>query len=339
MIREAIQKVADGGSLGRDEAARVMGQIMDGEATAAQIAALITALRIKGETPEEIAGFATAMRARAETIRPRVPLVVDTCGTGGDGAGTFNISTVAAFVVAGAGVHVAKHGNRAVSSRCGSADLLEALGIRVDAAPARVAEAIEQIGIGFLFAPRFHPAMRHAVGPRREIGLRTVFNVLGPLTNPAHARRQVVGVYASSLVGRIAEVLRALQAEHALVVHGGGLDEISISGPSLAAEVRGDTIRTLVLSPDDADLPRYPPEAIRGGDASDNADIAVRVLRGERGPYRDVVVLNAAAALMVAGEAADLREGVARAAEAIETGAAYGKLEALRAFLAPSVTA
>jgi anthranilate phosphoribosyltransferase len=339
MIREAIHQVAVGGSLTRGEAAQVMGEIMDGGATAAQIAALITALSMKGETTDEIAGFATAMRARAEAIRPRVPFLVDTCGTGGDGAGTFNISTVAAFVVAGAGAHVAKHGNRAVSSRCGSADLLETLQIPVDVNPGRVAEAIERTGIGFLFAPRFHPAMKHAVRPRREIGLRTVFNVLGPLTNPAGARRQVIGVFAPALVGRIAEVLRALGTDHAFVVHGGALDELSISGPSLVAEVRGDEIRTFCLSPEDAGLPRYPPDAVRGGEAAHNAAIASRVLRGERGPYRDVVLLNAAAALMAAGLACDFREGVAVAVEAIDSGAAYAKLEALRAFLTSPVTA
>lgn len=338
MIREAIQEVADGGSLTRDAAAQVMGEIMDGGATPAQIAALITALRMKGETTDEIAGLATAMRARAEAIRPRVPFLVDTCGTGGDGAGTFNISTVAAFVVAGAGAYVAKHGNRAVSSRCGSADLLESLRIPVDVSPLRVAEAIEGIGIGFLFAPRFHPAMKHAVGPRREIGLRTVFNVLGPLTNPAGAPRQVIGVYAPSLVERIAEVLRALETEHAFVVHGGGVDEISISGPSVVAEVRGDEIRTFSMSPEDAGLPRHPPEAVRGGEAAHNSAIAARVLQGERGPHRDVVLLNAAAALVAAGLAGDFREGVAVAAEAIDAGAAYGKLEALRAFLISPAT-
>ncbi len=333
MIREAIGKLVDGGSLTTEEAAAVMGEIMDGQATPAQIGSLVTALRMKGETPEEIAGFATAMRQRAHRIRPRVPVFVDVVGTGGDRSGTFNISTVAAFVVAGAGVPVAKHNNRAVSSRCGSADLLEALGLPADVEPERAQQAIEEVGIGFLFAPRFHPAMRHAAGPRREIGIRTVFNVLGPLTNPAGARHQVVGVYHASLVEPIARVLAQLGASFAFVVHGEGMDELAPSGPSHVAEVREGQVRTYQLRPEDAGLPLHPPHSVRGGEAEDNARVALAVLGGERGAHRDVVLLNAAAALVAAGVCGDLREGAQRAAESIDRGDALGKLHHLRRFL------
>lgn len=333
MIREAIVRLVDGESLTAQEAATVMGEIMDGHATPAQIGALVTALRMKGETPEEIAGFALAMRERAFRITPQVPVFVDVVGTGGDRSGTFNISTVAAFVVAGAGVPVAKHNNRAVSSRCGSADVLEALGVPADAEPERVRRAIEEVGIGFLFAPRFHPAMRHAAGPRREIGIRTVFNVLGPLTNPAGARRQVVGVYHPSLVEPMARVLGHLGSECAFVVHGDGLDELAPSGPSHVAEVRSGRVRTFQLQPEDAGLRRHPVHAVRGGEAQDNARLALEVLRGEDGPHRDVVLLNAAAALVAAGACSDLREAAERAAESIDRGDALAKLEQLRAFL------
>lgn len=333
MIREAIARIVDGASLTAEEAAAVMGEIMDGQATPAQIGALITALRMKGETPEEIAGFAVAMRQRAHRIEPQVPTFVDVVGTGGDRSGTFNISTVAAFVVAGAGVPVAKHNNRAVSSRCGSADLLEALGVPADVEPERARRAIEEVGIGFLFAPRFHPAMRHAAGPRREVGIRTVFNVLGPLTNPAGARHQVVGVYHASLVEPVARVLQTLGTRHAFVVHGDGMDELAPSGPSYVAEVREGQVRTFELQPEDAGLPRHPAQAVRGGEASQNARLALSVLRGERGAHRDVVLLNAAAALVAAGTCSDLRQGAERAAESIDRGAALGKLEQLRHFL------
>ncbi|MDR7446799.1 MAG: anthranilate phosphoribosyltransferase [Armatimonadota bacterium] len=333
MIREAIARIVDGASLTAEEAAAVMGEIMDGQATPAQIGALITALRMKGETPEEIAGFAVAMRQRAHRIEPQVPTFVDVVGTGGDRSGTFNISTVAAFVVAGAGVPVAKHNNRAVSSRCGSADLLEALGVPADVEPERARRAIEEVGIGFLFAPRFHPAMRHAAGPRREVGIRTVFNVLGPLTNPAGARHQVVGVYHASLVEPVARVLQQLGTRHAFVVHGDGMDELAPSGPSYVAEVREGQVRTFELQPEDAGLPRHPAQAVRGGEASQNARLALSVLRGEPGAHRDVVLLNAAAALVAAGTCSDLRQGAERAAESIDRGAALGKLEQLRHFL------
>ncbi|GBD29004.1 Anthranilate phosphoribosyltransferase [bacterium HR32] len=333
MIREAIAKLVERSSLTAAEATAVMGEIMDGQATPAQIGSLLTALRMKGETPEEIAGFAVAMRQRAYRIQPRTPVFVDVVGTGGDNSGTFNISTVAAFVVAGAGIPVAKHNNRAVSSRCGSADVLEALGLPADVEPDRAQRAIEEVGIGFLFAPRFHPAMRHAAGPRREVGIRTVFNLLGPLTNPAGARHQVVGVYHRDLVEPMARVLSQLGAAHAFVVHGDGMDELSPSGPSHVAEVREGAVRTFALAPEDAGLPRHPAQAVRGGDAEENARLAVAVLSGERGPHRDVVVLNAAAALLAAGACSDLREAAAYAEESIDRGAAHRKLMELRAFL------
>ncbi len=333
MIREAIAKLVERSSLTTAEATVVMGEIMDGQATAAQIGSFLTALRMKGETPEEIVGFAVAMRQRAHRIHPRTPILVDVVGTGGDNSGTFNISTVAAFVVAGAGVPVAKHNNRAVSSRCGSADLLEALGLPADVEPDRAQRAIEEVGIGFLFAPRFHPAMRHAAGPRREIGIRTVFNLLGPLTNPAGAQRQVLGVYHRDLVEPMAQVLSQLGATHAYVVHGDGMDELSPSGPSHVAEVQDGVVRTFSIAPEDAGLPRHPAHAVRGGDAEANARIALAVLSGERGPHRDVVVLNAAAALLVAGVCTDLRTAAVRAAESIDGKAAYRKLVELRAFL------
>jgi anthranilate phosphoribosyltransferase len=334
MIREAIQRVVEGENLTRDEASRAMGEIMDGEATPAQIGALVTALRMKGETIDEIAGFASAMRARVHRIQPKVPVLVDTCGTGGDRSGTFNISTTTAFVVAGAGVPVAKHGNRAVSSKSGSADVLAALGVPIDAEPNRVEQAIETVGIGFLFAPRFHPAMRHAVAPRQEIGVRTVFNILGPLTNPAGATRQVLGVYDAALVEPMARVLVELGAEHAFVVHSDGLDEVSLSGETDVAEVRDGGVRIYTISPEDAGLPRATRDEIRGGDAEHNARIARDIFEGARGAYRDVVLLNASVALLAAGATEDIADGAAMAANAIDSGRAMAKLVELRRFLA-----
>ncbi|MBM3450797.1 MAG: anthranilate phosphoribosyltransferase [Armatimonadetes bacterium] len=333
MIRDAIQRLIDGADLTREDASRAMGEIMDGEATPAQIGAFVTALRMKGETIEEITGFATAMRARVARIEPKVPRLVDTCGTGGDRSGTFNISTTAAFVVAGAGAHVAKHGNRAVSSKSGSADVLLALGVPIDTDPRRVAEAIEFIGIGFLFAPRFHPAMQHAIGPRQEIGIRTVFNILGPLTNPAGASRQVLGVYDAALVDIMARVLGELGTEHAFVVHSDGLDEVSLSGETHVAEVRDGHVRTFIVTPEDGGVTRRGIEEIRGGDADYNARVARDVFDGRPGAHRDVVVLNAALALVAAGLASTFEEGAERAAASIDSGAAAAKLEALRRYL------
>lgn len=333
MIQQAIQKVVEGFHLTEDEAAAAMQVIMEGEATPAQIGAFITALRIKGETVDEITGCARVMREKAYRIQPAAAPLVDTCGTGGDGANTFNISTAAAFVVAAAGAAVAKHGNRSVSSRCGSADVLEALGVRIDLEPRAVQQCIEEVGIGFLFAPRFHESMRHAIGPRRELGIRSVFNVLGPLTNPASAQAQVVGVYDPGLTEPIAHVLGRLGVREAYVVHGlERLDEISISGETQVSHLKDGEVTTFRLRPEDAGLKPAPPEAIRGGDAQENAEIVRSVLQGQRGPKRDVVLLNAAAALVVAGRAQNLREGVAVAAEAIDDGRAYAKLQALIEF-------
>lgn len=333
MIQQAIQKVVEGFHLTEEEAAAAMKVIMDGEATPAQIGAFITALRIKGETVDEITGCARVMREKANRIAPAAAPLVDTCGTGGDGANTFNISTAAAFVVAAAGAAVAKHGNRSVSSKCGSADVLEALGVRIDLEPQAVEECIEEVGIGFLFAPLFHQSMRHAVGPRKELGIRSVFNVLGPLTNPASAQAQVVGVYDPALTQPIAQVLARLGVREAYVVHGlERLDEISICGETQVSHLKEGQVTTFRLRPEDAGLEAAAPGAIRGGDAQENAEIVRSILKGQRGPQRDVVVLNASAALVVAGLARDLAQGVAIAQEAIDDGRAYAKLQALIEF-------
>lgn len=332
-IRQAIRRVIEGEDLTAAEAEAVMEQIMSGEATPAQIASFLTALRLKGETIEEVVGCARAMRRHATPVRPKRRDLIDTCGTGGDGAGTFNISTTVAFVAAGAGLGVAKHGNRSVSSRSGSADVLEALGVRLDLSPEQMAEAIDRIGIGFLFAPRLHPAMKYAIGPRREMGIRTVFNVLGPLTNPAGAGRQLLGVFAAELVEPLAEVLAGLGSERAMVVHGAdGLDELSITGLNRVSMVEGGRIRSFILDPSDLGLPLARLDDLRGGDAQANAELTRRVLRGECGAHRDVVLLNAAAALLVGGVAEDLREGLSKAADSIDSGAALERLEALIAF-------
>jgi anthranilate phosphoribosyltransferase len=334
MIKESINQLLDGESLTAQQAEAVMGQIMTGAATPAQIAGFLVALRVKGETVDEITGCARAMRRAAVPVRPTRTDVVDTCGTGGDRAGTFNISTTTAFVVAGAGLGVAKHGNRSVSSRSGSADVLEALGVRLDLAPEQVAGAIDDIGIGFLFAPKLHPAMRYAIGPRRELGVRTVFNILGPLTNPAGAAAQLLGVYDASLTEVLARVLQQLGGRAACVVHGfGGLDELTTAGPNRVSYFGGPAnghVVTEVLDPAGLGFAAAPAEALRGGDPQENARITRRVLAGEdRGPRRDVVLLNAAAALLAGGMAADLEEGVDRAAASIDCGAALSTLEAL----------
>ena len=313
-----------------EQAAAVMTEIMDGEATPAQIAAFLTALRLKGETVDEIAGLASVMRDRAVPVTVSGP-VVDTCGTGGDGSGSFNISTTAAFVVAGAGLRVAKHGNRGMSSSCGSADVLEALGVKIELDAEGVRRCIEEAGIGFMFAPAYHPAMRHAAGPRREIGIRTVFNILGPLTNPAGASAQVIGVPSEEVGGKLAPALHRLGTGHALVVHGaGGVDELSISGPSTIWEVTGHGARPpYQVSAADLGLAAAGPDAIRGGPPQENADILRRVLRGEPGHRRDVVLMNAAAALVAGDVAPDLGAGVAMAREAIDNGRALAALESL----------
>lgn len=327
-VEVAIARLSTRESLSRDQAAGVMELIMTGEVTGAQFGALMMGLHLKGETVEEIAGFASVMRDKAIRVRAG-DCVVDTCGTGGDRAETFNISTTAAFVVAGAGGIVAKHGNRAMSSRCGSADVLEALGARVSLDAPAVERTIEQTGIGFMFAPAFHPAMKHAAGPRRELRVRTVFNVLGPLTNPARARRQVLGVADGRVAGKMIEVLRELGSVHALVVHGDdGLDEITLTGPSQVYELNDGEIRSYEITPEAVGLERASLEAIKGGDKETNAAITRSVLSGEGGPRHDVVLLNAAAALIAADLADDFPEAIELAARALDERAGLDKLEA-----------
>jgi anthranilate phosphoribosyltransferase len=319
-LKDFLAKVIRGDRLTEDQAGEAMGLIMDGEATPAQIGALLAALAVRGETEDEIVGFARVMRGRA------VPLTsqgaVDTCGTGGDGAGTFNISTVASVVVAACGVPVAKHGNRSASGSCGSADVLEALEVRIDAPVATVQRCLDEAGWAFLFAPGFHASTRHAVGPRKELGVRTAFNLLGPLTNPAVPTAQVVGVPRPELTEFMARCLRRLGVARAWVVHGSGLDEVSLCGPTRVTSFENGDLRTFTVTPADAGLAPCDAQALRGGDARENAAIARAVLDGQRGPARDVVVLNAAAALLVAGRAEDLRAGVAEASAAIDDGRA-----------------
>jgi anthranilate phosphoribosyltransferase len=323
-----LAKVLRGDRLDEQEAGAVMAAIMDGEATPAQIGALLAALAVRGETEDEVVGFARVMRERAVPLRSEG--AVDTCGTGGDGAGTFNISTVASFVVAGCGVPVAKHGNRSASGSCGSADVLEALGVRLDPPVATVQRSLDEAGWAFLFAPGFHAATRHAVAPRKELGVRTCFNLLGPLTNPARPAGQVVGVPRPHLAAFLARCLQRLGIARAWVVHGAGLDELSLCGPTEVAAIEDGAVRTFRVVPEDAGLPRCAPEALQGGDAPRNAAIAREVLAGRGGAARDVVVLNAAAALVVAGRARDLRQAAALAAEAIDSGRAAAVLEKAR---------
>ena len=345
MILEALHKVANHGtSLSRLEAHEVMSEILRGEATPAQIAGLLVALHMKGETVEEIVGFALAMRDAATPLQNEDgealdlsgtgrDALVDTCGTGGDTSGTFNISTATALVIAGAGVRVAKHGNRSISSRCGSADVMEALGVNIHLTPSRLAACLEQTGIAFLFAPALHSAMRHVQPVRRELHLRTVFNLLGPLTNPARASAQVVGVYSAELVEKLAEALGELGSRRALVVHGrDGLDELTINGPSKVAEVCNGRLHTYELTPEEFGLQSGSLSSIAGGDAQQNAAIIRAVLAGERSSRRDVVVLNAAAALVAAGQADRISEAVPLAAYAIDCGHAQQRLKLLVEF-------
>jgi anthranilate phosphoribosyltransferase len=326
MIREAIAALVDGRSLTEAEAAAVMEEIMSGEATPAQFGAFVTALRLKGETVDEIAGMARVMREKACRVHVE-GVLLDTCGTGGDARGTFNVSTAAAFVAAGAGARVAKHGNRAMTSRCGSADVLEALGARIDLSPEQVKACLEETGVGFMFAPSFHPAMKFAAGPRREIGVRTVFNILGPLTNPAGAACQVLGVADPSLAETMALVLARLGSRRALVVHGDGLDEMSISGPTLVCELVEGCVRRYVVTPQEVGLALCDATSVAGGTPEENAAALREVLAGRPGPRRDIVLLNAAAGLVALERAAALAEGVALAAEAIDSGAARERLE------------
>jgi len=333
MIQASLNRILDGHDLSRDEACEAMAEIMGGEVTPAQIAGFLVALRAKGETADEIAGCADAMRAHVLTVKPQRDDLVDTAGTGGDGAGTLNISTAAALVAAAAGAGVAKHGNRAVSSASGSADVLEALGFELEQPPERIARSIDELGFGFLFAPAHHPAMRHAAAVRKELATRTVFNVLGPLTNPAGARAQIVGVYSAELVRTIAEVLVQLGARRAFVVHGaGGIDELSPCGPNHVCEVVDGGVRERTIDPAELGIERCEPEELRGGSPAENADAIRGVLAGAPGARRDAILLNAAGAIAAAGHAEDLRDGLELARDAVDTGAAADRLERLVAF-------
>ena len=329
MIKEAIQALVSGNSLTVDEAASVMEEIMQGEVTPAQFGAFVTALRLKGETVDEIVGLARTMRAKAIPVTIAEP-VVDTCGTGGDGSHTFNISTTAAFVAAGAGLKVAKHGNRAMSSQCGSADVLEALGVRIDLNAGQVQRCLQEVGMAFMFAPIYHPAMKYASAPRREIGIRTVFNILGPLTNPAGAKAQVLGVADEMLVEKLASVLHGLGCQHALVVHGeDGLDEITVTGKTQVCELKDGRIKSYSLSPEDFGLSRASLDNLRGGTASENATLLRKILAGAPGPQRDVLLMNAAAVLLVGDRVTTLQQGIVLAGEVIDGGHALAKLEQL----------
>jgi anthranilate phosphoribosyltransferase len=328
-LKALIGQAATGATLTREQAAAAFDSMMSGEATPSQMGALLMALRVRGETIDEITGAVTAMRSKMLRVTAP-PGAIDVVGTGGDASGSYNISTCAAFIVAGAGVPVAKHGNRALSSRSGAADVLSALGIKIDLAPEAISRCIADAGIGFMFAPAHHPAMKH-VGPTRvELGTRTIFNLLGPLSNPAGVKRQMVGVFSRQWVEPLAHVLQNLGSECAFVVHGSdGLDEITTSGPTAVAALENGTVRSFEIRPEDVGLERARPEALRGGDAETNADALKAVLEGKKGPFRDIAILNAAAALVVAGVAADLKDGVARAGKSIDSGEAEGRLDRL----------
>lgn len=329
-IREAIEKLVSRIDLSEMETIEVMNQIMTGEASPLQIAAFLTALRMKGEKVEEITGAARVMREKAHRVNVGGKTVLDTCGTGGDQKGTFNISTTTAFVLAGAGVNVAKHGNRSVSSQSGSADVLGALGVKVDAPKDRVETCIDQIGIGFLFAPLLHEAMKYAVQPRRDIGIRTIFNMLGPLTNPAMATHQLIGIYSGEMVGMIAQVLRNLGSARAMVVHGlEGLDEISLCGPTQVAELRDGAVKEYTVEPEQFGFKRCSLEELHGGNPEESARILRAILDGKKGPTRDVVLLNGGAALYVSGRGASIQDGIGLAAESIDSGKARQKLAQL----------
>ncbi|HAU32116.1 MAG TPA: anthranilate phosphoribosyltransferase [Desulfotomaculum sp.] len=333
MIKEAIELLTAGKNLTESQSENIMEAIMEGQATPAQIAALLVSLRFKGETVEEITGFVKVMRKKATRINTKYPVVVDTCGTGGDGANTFNISTTAAFVIAGAGAPVAKHGNRSVSSRCGSADLLEALNVRIDLEPGQVESCLEETGIAFLFAPLLHSAMKHVAVPRREIGIRTVFNVLGPMTNPAGAKAQVMGVYDRELTTKLGGVLARLGTEHSFIICGDqGIDEISLSGPAYVCEIKNGKISEYTVDPEKYGLPRSPAEELFGGSPSENAAHTLSILNGEPGPRRNSVLINAAFGIVASGLAEDLSKGLDLAAESISSGAALEKLQRLIRF-------
>ncbi|AJF07210.1 anthranilate phosphoribosyltransferase [Geoalkalibacter subterraneus] len=343
MIKQAIAQVVEGNDLPEAQMLEVMDQIMGGEATPAQIGSFITAMRMKGETVEEIAGAAKVMRAHATPIRVGGVLdldrdeinidretILDTCGTGGSGTKTFNVSTTVAFIVAACGVKVAKHGNRSVSSACGSADVLEHLGVNLEVSPSVVENCIDELGIGFLYAPALHGAMKYAIGPRKEIGIRTIFNILGPLTNPAGANRQVLGVYRPSLVTPMAQVLSRLGCRRGFVVHGcDGMDEVTLTGPTYIAEINGGKVNAYDVAPEDFGLKRCKLDELRGGDAACNAEIVRGILKGDKGPRRDIVILNAAFSLCAAEIADDIPQGLKMAAEAVDSGRALERLEGL----------
>jgi anthranilate phosphoribosyltransferase len=329
-IREAISNLIGRIDLSEDEAVAVINQIMTGDATPSQVASFLTALRMKGETVQEITGAARVMRERADRVKVSSDRVMDTCGTGGDQSGSFNVSTAAAFVVAGAGVTVAKHGNRSVSSQSGSADVLGALGVKIDSSKETVEECLDKIGIGFLFAPMLHQAMKYAVVPRREIGIRTIFNVLGPLTNPAMATHQLIGLYDGKLTEPIARVLKNLGIQGAMVVHGEeGLDEISLCGPTKVSELRDSRVTSYTLLPEELGLKRCHMEDLRGGNPEECASILTDILEGKKGSKRDMVLLNSGAALYVSGVADSIARGIQLAAESIDTGKAKEKKELL----------
>ncbi len=333
MIRDALAKLADRTDLSAQEAETVMAEIMDGATTPAQIAAYLMGLRQKGETVDEIVGSVKAMRSRAIRISVGAKIVVDTCGTGRDGAHTFNSSTTAALVAAGAGITVAKHGNRSISSQSGSADLLTALGVKIDLEPGRVADCIDEVGIGFLFAPLYHEAMKHCAGPRRDMGIRTLLNVLGPLANPAGATHQVLGVYDAKLTEILGRVLLELGIQHSLVIHGmDGLDEITLSDRTKISEGKGGVVSSYFIAPEEFDLRRVQRKELIGGSPKDNARITQDILRGKKGPKRDIVCLNAAAALVVGQKAKTLKDGVRLAQQTIDSGAASEKLDQLVAY-------
>jgi len=332
-IKEAIAKFLDQDEISQEEMFDVMNQIMSGDATPAQIGAFLIALRCKGETVEEIAGAAQVMRDKAVKINHPHASVVDTCGTGGDSSGTFNISTTAAFISAGAGMMVAKHGNRSVSSKAGSADLLKELGVNIEADVGKVEKCLDKVGIAFLYAPMMHSAMKHAIGPRREIGVRTIFNLLGPLTNPAGAKHQVVGVYADQLTEPVAKVFQRLGSEHVFVVHGSdGLDEVTMTGLTKVSELKGGEVKTWNLDPKKYGFSYCKPEDLKGGTPSENAEITLKILRGAggEGPMRDTVLLNSALAIVAGGGAKNIEDGVAMANKSIDSGSALRKLEELK---------
>jgi len=330
MIKEAIKILIEGINLSEKEMIEAMRDIMEGQATDAQIASFLTAIRIKGETVEEITGAVKVMREKATKIKAPV-YTVDTCGTGGDVSHTFNISTTSALIVAACGVPVAKHGNRSVSSRSGSADVLEALGVKIDLDPKKVEKCLESTGFGFMFAPLFHPAMKYAIGPRKEMGIRTIFNILGPLTNPAGAQRQVLGVFNDTLTEPLAEVLANLGTKHAFIVHGeDGLDEITNTDKTKISELKDGRINTYFITPEDLGFARAKKEDLLGGTAEENAKITIDILQGQKGPKRDIVIMNAAAALLTGDRAKSFTEGIKMASEATDLGRTLKKLEEIK---------